>query len=301
MSTSKPWLKLWTEIRTDIAMRCVDPAWRWAFVGVLCLAQELGQNGRLTLNGKPLSDAAIADAVGIDLAMWREIQAHFLDTGSFHIDPSGALCVTNFAKRQASSDSTAAARQARHRKSKAVQQQPPVQPTSGESNAPHHASVTPLPHPLRHASHHALVTPSQTRTESRVQSPENRVQSTEYREQRTEERPTESTLHMRNAGEATSEPAPDGHRPASNGHASGSVDPSLFLSVIGFKDPKAFLRDADETLMRQWAFYYQCLTDAQRRAVRNWPALVNNAVRNNKPPRLSGDQKARFYREWAGP
>jgi hypothetical protein len=112
---------------------------------------------------------------------------------------------------------------------------------------------------------------------------------------------TESTPHMRNAGDAASKPAPDGHRPASNGHASGSVDPSLFLSVIGFKNPQTFLRDVDETLLRQWAFYYNCLNDAQRRAVRSWPALVNDAVRNNRPPRLNGDQKARFYREWAGP
>ena len=82
-------------------MRCIDPASRWAFVGVLCLAQELGQNGLLLLNGKPLSDAAIADAIGVDLAMWHEVLAYFLDTGGFHIDPSGALCVTNFAKRQA--------------------------------------------------------------------------------------------------------------------------------------------------------------------------------------------------------
>ena len=293
-------------------MRCIDPAWRWAFVGVLCLAQELGQNGLLLLNGKPLSDAAIADAIGVDLAMWHEVRAHFLDTGSFHIDPSGALCVTNFAKRQASSDSTAAARQARHRQAKmTAQEQPPVQPSPDANNALHHAPgtpsphalVTPLHHALHHASvtplHHASVTPLQTRTEE--QSPENRVRNTENREQRTEEGPTESTPHMRNAGDAVSKPAPDSHRPASNGHASGSVDPSLFLSVIGFKNPKTFQRDADETLLRQWAFYYNCLNDAQRRAVRSWPALVNDAVRNNKPPRLNGDQKARFYREWAGP
>jgi hypothetical protein len=106
---------------------------------------------------------------------------------------------------------------------------------------------------------------------------------------------------MQNAGGPAGDPAPDGRRPASNGHASGSVDPSLFLSVIGFKNPQTFLRDADETLLRQWAYYYQCLNDVQRRAVNSWPALVNNAVRNNRPPRLTGEQKARFYREWAGP
>jgi hypothetical protein len=290
MTSSKPWLKLWTEIRTDIAMRSIDPEWRWAFVGVLCLAQELGHNGLLLLNGKPLSDAAIADAIGVDLAMWHEVRAHFLDTDRFHIDPSGVLCVTNFAKRQTASDSAAAARQARHRQAKATaQEEPPVQPLSDASHA------------LRHALRHAAVTPLQTPTESREQNPENRVRNTENRNQTAEERPTESTSHMQNADGPAGDPASDGHRPASNGHASGSVDPSLFLSVIGFKNPQAFLRDADETLLAQWAYYYQCLNDGQRRAVNNWPALVNSSVRSNRPPRLTSEQKVRFYREWAGP
>ena len=83
-----------------------------------------------------------------------------------------------------------------------------------------------------------------------------------------------------------------------NGHSSGTVDTSLFLSVIGFKDAEAFQRSVDATLLAQWAFYYSCLNDKERTAVRSWPALVNDRVRNGKPPRMNGEQKARFYREW---
>ena len=68
--------------------------------------------------------------------------------------------------------------------------------------------------------------------------------------------------------------------------------------MIGFNDPEPFIKNVDETLLAKWAFYYQCLTPAQRQAVNSWPALINDRVRNNKPPRLNGDQSARFYQEW---
>ncbi len=297
MSNTKPWLKLWTEIRTDIEMRCVDPAWRWAFVGVLCLAQELDADGVLSVNGRPMTDAQIADAIGVDLRMWREARAYFSDAGSFGTDPSGALCVVNFAKRQASPDSTNSARQARFRQSKATAEEAaPAEPESetGGEQPLRNAEVTEK-EPLRNALYNALrnadvtryITPPVTPTEE---------QRTENREQSLL-RPTESTPHMGNAAAASG--GPDGQQSSGNGKGSDSVDPSLFLSVIGFKNPESFEKSVDSTLLAQWAFYYHTLTDAQRRAVRNWPALINDAVRGNKPPRLTGEQKARFYREWS--
>jgi hypothetical protein len=280
--TSKPWLKLWTEIRTDLEIRCVDPAWRWAFVGVLCLAQDLNASGALVLNGKPLSDAAIADAVGIDVAMWREVRAHFSqpgpdgEPGAFCDGPKGALLVTNFARRQAPVDSTAADRQARHRAAKAAQAAQ-AQADVTDSNA------------LHHASRNADVTPLQTPTEDR---------GTEDRGQRTEDRSTELNPHMPEAPEATGHLAPASANHGHNGFSSGSVDPSLFLSVIGFRDAEGFLRNNDPLLIAKWAFSYHCLTETQRRAIANWPAAINKAVRANKPPRLTGEQSAAFYRIW---
>ena len=42
---------------------------------------------------------------------------------------------------------------------------------------------------------------------------------------------------------------------------------------------------------RQDGFQHLLLTQAG-------PALINDRVSNNKPPRLTGDQSARFYQEW---
>lgn len=292
-AATKPWLKLWTEIRTDLEMRTLPPAWRWAFVGVLCLAQDLDAGGALVLKGKPMSDAAIADAIGVDLDLWREVRAHFCqpgpdgEPGSFVEGPNGALLVTNFAKRQAPADSTAAARQARYRQSKAQQALPLEEETPApprdrrNSNALHHAS--------RNAEDHAEVTHNETHTEDR---------GTE--EQRTEDRAlyTESVSHMRRASPRPSNPAPAGETPTQEPVVPGTVDPSLFLSRIGFEDAEGFIRNNDRTLIAKWAFHYNCLTPAQRAAIRSWPAAINAAIRANKPPRLNGAQSAAFYRIW---
>jgi hypothetical protein len=91
----------------------------------------------------------------------------------------------------------------------------------------------------------------------------------------------------------------DGGEAPTNGHSgSGSVDPSLFLSVIGFRDWEKFLESTDPVLVGQWAFYYNCLTPEQRKAVGNWAGVVNKAVRAGQKPRLSGHQNAAFYTLW---
>lgn len=289
-AATKPWLKLWTEIRTDLEMRTLPPAWRWAFVGVLCLAQDLDAGGALVLKGKPMSDAAIADAIGVDLEMWREVRAHFCqpgpdgEPGSFVEGPNGALFVVNFAKRQAPADSTAAARQARYRQSKSQQPLPleEDEPTGErDSNALHHAS--------HHAQPNAEVTHNETRTEDRG----TEEQSTEYRALY-----TESVSHMRRASPRASNPALPGETSLPEPVASGTVDPALFLSRIGFEDADGFLRNHDRTLIAKWAFHYNCLTPQQRAAIRSWPAAINAAIRANKPPRLNGAQSAAFYRIW---
>ena len=90
-----------------------------------------------------------------------------------------------------------------------------------------------------------------------------------------------------------------------NGVASSAVGLSSvavlglsFLKRIGFSNPDRFIDQVDHTLLAQWGFYYSCLTEAEKRAVHNWPALVNDRVRNNKPPRWKNDaQKTRFYQE----
>jgi hypothetical protein len=112
---------------------------------------------------------------------------------------------------------------------------------------------------------------------------------------RTEDKPTEITTMSLN-GEAPT-----------NWVASSTVGPSSvtvlgrsFLKRIGFLNPDSFLSQVDHTLLAQWGFFYSCCTEAEKRAVHNWPALVNDRVRNNKPPRWKNDaQKTRFYQELA--
>ena len=98
--------------------------------------------------------------------------------------------------------------------------------------------------------------------------------------------------------EASPTPLAAGDKPATNGKSARFVDPSVFLSQIGYKNPESLLREADETLLAKWIFYYQCLTPDQRRAIQSWPALINDRIHSNTPPRLTGDQSARFYQEW---
>ena len=103
---------------------------------------------------------------------------------------------------------------------------------------------------------------------------------------------------MTDAPARTGDDAPAAPAHALNGKASGTVDPSLFLSVIDFKDPEGFLRNHDPILIAKWAFYYQCLNPTQRKAIGNWAGVVNKAVRANQPPRFDGHQNAAFYQVW---
>ena len=82
-----------------------------------------------------------------------------------------------------------------------------------------------------------------------------------------------------------------------NGHA--TVDPSLFLTVIGFKDPEPFLKTVDTTCLAMWAYHYATLTEPERKSVKSWPALINSKVRAGEQPRWkNGELKTAFYRAW---
>lgn len=115
----------------------------------------------------------------------------------------------------------------------------------------------------------------------------------------TEQERTEDKITQQDITEQAPTQSAAGDKPATNGKSARFVDPAVFLSQIGFKNPDSLISQADETLLAKWAFYYQCLTPAQRKAVNSWPALINDRVRGNTPPRLNGEQSARFYQEWA--
>ena len=255
MATGKPWLKLWTEIRNDQKLRRVDPAWRWCWVSLLCMARENGDDGRLAVLDDPMSDYEIADGAGVSMEVWTQAKAYFVRMDML-VQDGDTLMVVNFKKRQEASDPTGAVRQSRYRNRDKDKD-------NDESNA------------SRNASRNAQ---------------EYREQKTEDREQKTEERPTDSV--------ASPTPLAAGDEAPTNGKSARFVDPSVFLSQIGFKNPDSLLRQETETLVAKWAFYYSCLNDTQRKAVQSWPPLVNDRVRNNKAPRLTDEQSTRFYRDW---
>lgn len=112
---AKHWLKLWTETITDRKLTRIDPAWRWAWVGLLCLAAETDDEGKIELApGWALSDDEIAVALNIPAEDWRAARDYFLKIGMLTLQGQ-TLVVVNYAKRQASKDPTNAERQARYR------------------------------------------------------------------------------------------------------------------------------------------------------------------------------------------
>lgn len=111
----KPWLKLWTETLTDRKLTRVEPAWRWAWVGLLMLAAETDNAGRLELaDGVPLDDGDIVDALRIEPSDWQGAKTYFQKVGMLTTE-GATIIVANYAKRQASKDPTNAERQARYR------------------------------------------------------------------------------------------------------------------------------------------------------------------------------------------
>lgn len=119
----KPWLKLWTEILYDRKLLRVAPAWRWVWVGLLCLARECEADGALlNVEGQPMDDVEAASALGVDATTWAAARDYFRRVLTddkqgtmLQVRADGALFVTNFAARQ-SPDATHAARQERYRK-----------------------------------------------------------------------------------------------------------------------------------------------------------------------------------------
>ena len=111
----KKWLKLWTETLHDRKLRRITPAWRWCWVGLLMLAADRDDEGKLYLTpGEPLTDEDIADELGVDMNDWTLARDYFLRIGMLH--HSGAtLVVTNYTKRQEPADPTAAERMRRMR------------------------------------------------------------------------------------------------------------------------------------------------------------------------------------------
>jgi len=111
----KPWVKVWCEMRQDRKLRGIDPAWRWAWCGLLMVAAAYADDGRLIAgDGIALNDDDLADELALPLATWQAAKAHFLARRML-IETAGGLVIPQYQKRQASSDPSAAERKRRQR------------------------------------------------------------------------------------------------------------------------------------------------------------------------------------------
>lgn len=111
----KLWLKLWTETIHDRKLTRVNPAWRWAWIGLLALAAEADDEGKIELApGVPLPEEDIEAEIAIGADEWQAAKAYFLSLGMLRLD-GDTFVVCKYVDRQKSNDPTNAVRQKRHR------------------------------------------------------------------------------------------------------------------------------------------------------------------------------------------
>lgn len=112
----KPWLKLWTDTLSDRKLRRLKPAEKWCWVGLLLLAAETDDAGKIELaDGVPMMADDFIDALDVEPETWESAYAYFLRLGMITVDGDGFVVVVNYAKRQEPKDPTAADRMRRYR------------------------------------------------------------------------------------------------------------------------------------------------------------------------------------------
>lgn len=116
------WFKLWTDILGDPKIMRAPVATRWAWIGILSLASDRNDNGKVELAaGIAFEDEDIAATIGITSEQWVTAKAYFLKLDMLRKE-GDAYTIRNYVKRQASPDPTAAERKRRQRESVAVAQ-----------------------------------------------------------------------------------------------------------------------------------------------------------------------------------
>lgn len=132
----KPWLKLWTDTLSDRKLRRLAPEQKWCWVGMLLLAAETDNGGRIELaEGVPMLAEDFQDALDVEADTWESAYDYFLRMGMISIDGNGFVTVVNYAKRQDPKDPTGAERQQRYR-DKARDSREKTQPVTRYVTAP---------------------------------------------------------------------------------------------------------------------------------------------------------------------
>jgi hypothetical protein len=77
--------------RKDPGVQALDYHDRGVWFECLCMMHESGQRGRLTLNGHPMPDPAIAQNLGIPEAEWKQTRSKLEAYGIASVDEDGTL------------------------------------------------------------------------------------------------------------------------------------------------------------------------------------------------------------------
>lgn len=96
-----PWLKLYTEIRTDPKMQALSDAEFRVWINLLCLAAESKVRGVICIDqGVPYPDEALARAMYTDPDTLKGALAKFIKLRMVEIDDDGIIYLINFDARQ---------------------------------------------------------------------------------------------------------------------------------------------------------------------------------------------------------
>jgi hypothetical protein len=110
------WFRFYSEFRHDTKLKRMPIAHRYAFVILLCLANDQEQRGVIS----KLDDEDIAFELEMEQDDWQTLKAKFRVRGMIDFNSKGEIIIINWDKRQFSSD-TSSARVSKHRDKKKKQ------------------------------------------------------------------------------------------------------------------------------------------------------------------------------------
>jgi len=100
------WVRIYTETTRDRKLRRLDPACRWVWIALLCMAKESPVVGALFLSKDlPVTIDDIADEAGVDLDVAKEALDQFVRHSMVEID-GDIFVIKNWAEWQYESDSS---------------------------------------------------------------------------------------------------------------------------------------------------------------------------------------------------
>jgi len=115
--------------RKDPGVQALDFHDRGVWFELLCMMHESSDRGRLTLNGRPMPDAAIARNLGIQEADWKQTRSRLEAYGVASVTEDGTLFNRRMVKDEAKRERLAEAGRKGGKKSK-----PKPQRSDGEAN-----------------------------------------------------------------------------------------------------------------------------------------------------------------------